>query len=69
MEQLGYHGMPGFWNHISFTYPDMGKTDTKTVLPVISAATELMAKRKEISGHDVSSGKKQTMIFINFLCV
>ena len=54
---------------MSFTYPDMGRADTKTVLPVISAAAELMAKRKEISGHDVSSSGKQTMIFINFICV
>lgn len=69
MKQLSYHGMPGFWNHMSFTYPDMGKPDTKTVFPVISAAAELLAERKEISGNNMSSSRKQTMIFINFVCV
>lgn len=54
---------------MSFTYTDMGKADTKTVLTVISAAAELMAERKEISGHNVSSSRKQTMIFTNFVCV
>lgn len=69
MKQLSYHGMPGFWNYMSFTYTDIGKADTQTVLTVISAAAELMAERKEISGHNVSSSRKQTMIFINFVCV